>query len=90
MLAASTLHISIETINTEPQGLELSLTAARLDILTLSNEVFLKLLEKLEVEQVIRGQGLFSHHRLHCLDILADGVTGILRHRDMQTQVKHS
>lgn len=48
------------------------------DVLTLRNEVFLKLLEELEVEQVIRGEGLFSDHSLHGLHILTDGITRVL------------
>lgn len=48
------------------------------DVLTLTNEVFLKLLEELEVEQVIRGEGLFSNHSLHGLHILTDGITRVL------------
>lgn len=50
--------------------------------LTLGNEVLLKLLEELQVEQVIRGEGLLSHHSLHGLDVLTDGVAGILQTED--------
>lgn len=47
-------------------------------IFTLSNEILLKLLEELEVEQIIRSEGLFSNHGLHSLDILTNGITGVL------------
>lgn len=50
-------------------------------LLTLSDEVLLKLLEELKVEQIIRGEGLLSHHGLHGLDVLTDGVTGVLETR---------
>lgn len=46
--------------------------------LTLSNKVLFKLLEELQVEEVVGGEGLFSHHGLHGLDVLPDGVTGVL------------
>lgn len=54
--------------------------------LTLSNEVLLKLLQELEVEQVIRGEGLLSHHSLHGLDVLTDGVAGVLGTRGTQSE----
>lgn len=47
--------------------------------LTLSNKVLLKLLQELQIQQIIRGERLFSHHGLHGLDILTDSVTGILQ-----------
>lgn len=47
--------------------------------ITLSNKVLLKLLQELQIQQIIRGERLFSHHGLHGLDILTDSVTGILQ-----------
>lgn len=47
-------------------------------ILTLSNEVLLKLLQELQVQEIVRGQGFLTHHGLHGLHVLADGVAGVL------------
>lgn len=45
---------------------------------TLGDEVFLKLGQELQIEQVIGGQSFLPHHRLHGLNILPYGITGIL------------
>lgn len=45
---------------------------------TLGNEVFLKLGQELQIEQVISCQSLLTNHRLHGLNVLADGVTCVL------------
>lgn len=47
--------------------------------LTLSDEVLLKLLQELQIEQIVRGQGFFSHHGLHRLHVLTDSIACILR-----------
>lgn len=47
--------------------------------LTLSDEVLLKLLQELQVEKIIGGEGLLSHHGLHGLHVLTNGIAGILR-----------
>lgn len=49
--------------------------------LTLSNEVLLKLLQKFQVKQIIRGQGFLSHHGFHGLHVLTDGIARILEER---------
>lgn len=48
---------------------------------TLGDEVFLKLGQELQVEQVVGRQSLLTHHRLHGLDVLAYSVTRILHTR---------
>lgn len=48
------------------------------DGLTLSNKVLFKLLEELEVEEIVGSEGLLSHHGLHGLNILPNGVAGVL------------
>ncbi len=40
-------------------------------IISLCNEIFLKLSEELEIEKVISREGLLSHHGLHGLHVLA-------------------
>lgn len=45
---------------------------------TLGDEILLKLLQELQVEQVLGGERLLSHHRFHSLHVLPDGVTGVL------------
>lgn len=53
---------------------------------TLRDEVFLKLGEELQVQQIIGRQSLLSHHCLHGLDILPYSITGILHtHRHTHT-----
>ena len=64
--------------------------------LTLSDEVLLKLLQELQVEQIIGGEGLLSYHGLHGLHVLTNGIAGILRwtkaweevDQDMEIQIK--
>ena len=46
--------------------------------LTLGDEVLLKLLQELKVQQVVCREGLLSHHSLHCLHVLTNGIVGIL------------
>lgn len=41
--------------------------------------MLLELLQELQVEQVVRRERLFPHHRLHRLHVLPDGVAGVLR-----------
>ena len=43
----------------------------------LVDKLGLELLQELQVEQVLRGQRLLAHHRLHGLHVLADGVVGV-------------
>ena len=45
---------------------------------TLCDEVLFKLLQELKVEQIFRSQCLLTHHCLHGLDILTNGIVSIL------------
>ncbi len=45
---------------------------------TLSDEVLLNLLQELQVEKVIRSEGLLTNHSLHGLHILTNGIVSIL------------
>lgn len=45
---------------------------------TLGDEILLKLLQELQVEQVLRGERLLPHHCFHGLHVLPDGVAGVL------------
>ena len=47
-------------------------------IVTLCDEVFLKLEQKFKVQKVIRGQRLLTDDRLHSLHVFADGVASVL------------
>ena len=49
--------------------------------LTLSDKVLLKFLQELQVQKVIWGQGLLSHHGLHGLNVFTDGIAGILQRK---------
>jgi len=46
-------------------------------IVTLCNEVLLKLGQELEVQQIVGGQGFLSYDGFHGLHILTDGVTRV-------------
>lgn len=48
-------------------------------LLTLRDEVLFKLLEKLQVQQIISSKGLFTDHSLHGLYIFPYSVAGILK-----------
>ena len=60
------------------------LTRVRIPVLiaTLRDEILLELAEEFQVEEVVGSQRLFTHHGLHRLHVLADGVAGVqlIRH----------
>lgn len=62
----------------------LLLLVSKLSSLTLSNEVLFKLMQELQIKQVLRSQSLLTHHCFHCLDVFTNGITSILR---AQTEV---
>lgn len=45
---------------------------------TLADEALLELVEELQVEKIFRGQGFLSNDGLHGLNVLSDGIAGIL------------
>jgi hypothetical protein len=47
-------------------------------MITLRDEIFLKLGKELEIQQVIRCEGFFSDYSLHGLHVFSNSVTGIL------------
>lgn len=48
----------------------------------MSDEIPLKLLQKLQVQQIVSRQSFFSHYGLHGLDVFPDGVTRVLTTED--------
>ena len=48
-------------------------------MITLGNEILLKLLQELQIQQIFRGQSFFSYNSLHGLYIFTDSVTGVLQ-----------
>lgn len=48
-------------------------------VVALRYEVLLEFSEELQVQQVVRRQRLFTHHGLHGLHVLADGIASILK-----------
>jgi hypothetical protein len=44
---------------------------------TLVDEALLELLQELEVQEILRGQGLLTDDGLHGLHVLADGVARV-------------
>lgn len=56
------------------------------DVLTLSNEILLKLGQELQIKQVLRGQSLLTDDSLHGLDIFTDGIAGVLVDKQVITE----
>ena len=71
-------RLAWEGTQQRPGEVERAVNVAGL-VVTLSDELVLELVEKLEVEQILRCERLLTNDRFHRLHVLADGVVGILQ-----------